>query len=161
MHLSHEQTLCVSIKSGFTTCSKVLSGWPTCPPVFNPLLFLRLLGLGFFSPSLDGGLLLLLLFFASWPSNSLMRNFSLCIFWSFSCNSNRKPFIAFSTAFSISVLFLTYPFACSSKIIFFIIIHSIARNDANSVQISSASYGNPVAGIRIYKITHYYLPTRL
>src|ERR1035437_6669634 len=59
---------------GVSTRRNVSPGWPFCPPVFLPDGSRRLLTRGgFFSPSLDGGLPLLLLFSPSRRSNSAMR----------------------------------------------------------------------------------------
>jgi len=43
---------------------------PLLSPGFLPLGFRKLFGFGFFKPSLEGGLLLFLLFFASFPRSS-------------------------------------------------------------------------------------------
>jgi hypothetical protein len=51
------------VASGVSVRRRVSPGWPVCPPVFLPDGSRRLLTRGgFFSPSLDGGLPLLLLF---------------------------------------------------------------------------------------------------
>ena len=51
------------MRSGLATCFSVPPLWPTWPPLFLPDLPRRLFVRGgFFSPSLDGGLLLFELF---------------------------------------------------------------------------------------------------
>jgi len=63
------------IASGVSLRGKVSPGWPCCPPVFLLEGSRRLLTrAGFFSPSLDGGLPLLLLFSPSRRSKSAMRD---------------------------------------------------------------------------------------
>ena len=60
--------------SGVSLRRNVSPGWPGCPPVFLPERSRRLLTRGgFFNPSLDGGLPLLLLFSPRRRSNSAMR----------------------------------------------------------------------------------------
>ena len=62
------------IASGVSVRRSVSPGWPFWPPGFLPERSRRLLTrAGFFSPSLDGGLPLLLLFNPSRRSNSAMR----------------------------------------------------------------------------------------
>ena len=62
------------IASGVSGEHSVSPGWPFCPPGFLPEGSRKLLTrTGFFSPSLDGGLPLLLLFSPSRRSNSAMR----------------------------------------------------------------------------------------
>ncbi len=62
------------IASGVSVRHSVSPGWPFWPPGFLPEGSRRLLTrTGFFSPSLDGGLPLLLLFRPSRRSNSAMR----------------------------------------------------------------------------------------
>src|SRR5665647_810748 len=62
------------VASGVSVRRSVSPGWPFCPPLFLPEDSRRLLTrTGFFSPSLDGGLPLLLLFSPSRRSNSAMR----------------------------------------------------------------------------------------
>src|SRR5215470_2642281 len=67
--------------SGFSTGRRVSPGWPFCPPDFLPdgsrKLWTRRTRAGFFKPSLDGGLLLLLLFNPSRRSNSDTRAFDV------------------------------------------------------------------------------------
>jgi hypothetical protein len=68
----------VMVTSGVSVRRNVSPGWPFCPPVFLPDGSRRLLTrAGFFSPSLDGGLPLLLLFSPSRRSNSAMRAISV------------------------------------------------------------------------------------
>jgi hypothetical protein len=60
--------------SGVWVWRSVSPGWPVCPPGFLPEGCRKLLvRAGFFSPSLDGGLPLLLLFRSRRRSNSAMR----------------------------------------------------------------------------------------
>ena len=62
------------VASGRSTRRSVSPGWPFCPPVFLPDGARRLLTRrGLFSPSLDGGLPLLLLFSPRRRSSSAMR----------------------------------------------------------------------------------------
>src|SRR5271157_4772635 len=60
------------MRSGLSTGRRVSPLWPTCPPLVFPDRPRRLLNTrgGFFRPSLDGGLLLLELFFTSRRCNS-------------------------------------------------------------------------------------------
>src|ERR1035438_414749 len=62
------------VVSGVSVRRNVSPGWPFCPPVFLPDGSRRLLTrAGLFSPSLEGGLPLLLLFSPSRRSSSAMR----------------------------------------------------------------------------------------
>src|SRR6266576_5183597 len=61
---------CRTIWSGRCTCLSVVPLWPFCPPEAFALRPRSDLGLGLFSPSLDGGLLELLLLSASRPCSS-------------------------------------------------------------------------------------------
>src|ERR1700722_8503937 len=82
------------VASGFSTRQSVSPGWPCCPPVFLPDGSRRLLTRGgFFSPSLDGGLPLLLLFNPRRRSNSAIRA---------SCASSRAMSSSFENWLSAS-----------------------------------------------------------
>lgn len=70
------------VESAFSTWRRVLPGCPGCPPDFLPEASRRLLiRRGFFSPSLDGGLPLLLLSRPRRRSSSAMRVCSVTM-WS-------------------------------------------------------------------------------
>src|SRR5262249_38273527 len=96
--------------SGFSTGRRVSPRWPFCPPGFLPDRSRKLLTRGsrggFFSPSLEGGLLLLVLFNPSRRSSSPMRSF--CPALSHSNAATR----AFSAAFSACKA----AFSCSSSL---------------------------------------------
>src|SRR5271170_8126387 len=68
------------VTSGVSVRHSVSPGWPFCPPVFLPDGSRKLLTrTGFFSPSLDGGLPLLLLFRPRRRSSSATRAKSTCL----------------------------------------------------------------------------------
>ena len=56
--------------SNQTTLRFLTVVYTCCPPGFLPLGFRKLFGFGLFKPSLEGGLLLFVLFFASFPRSS-------------------------------------------------------------------------------------------
>jgi len=68
------------VVSGVAVRRSVLPGWPGCPPVFLPDFSRKLqMRVGFFRPSLDGGLPLLPLFRPRRRSSSAMRACSAAI----------------------------------------------------------------------------------
>src|SRR5271157_3401165 len=88
------------IASGVSLRSNVSPGWPFCPPVFLPDGSRKLLTRGgFFSPSLDGGLPLLLLFNPSRRSNSVIcpRNAAISAAWRAPCASSSAMTASFES----------------------------------------------------------------
>src|ERR1700679_2856046 len=80
------------MRSGLSTGRRVSPMWPTCPPLVFPDRPRRLLSTrgGFFSPSLDGGLLLLELFLSSRRRSSATCCFSAAFSWWSAVFSSRR-----------------------------------------------------------------------